>query len=212
MALNATKPKRQGYEVRWFNYPQICINGEPITLKKGDIINKKASIRWAKDWQAIKVVDTKSKKWFQLLARPEGKKEEGIWDIIGRILLRVGVFSTHEGEQNPIDSLANALFDEYELLDSIIIDTNIPVSNTKYFEASYEYGDSIISKKLRVLDGSIIIDKSVFSVNGTILDSQIIPIQIDYINDSYDKSDPRRETVIKDGITFYIIPQKLEDE
>ena len=213
MALNATKPKRQGYEVRWFNYPQIYINGKKKSLKKGDIIGKKANIRWTKDWQAIKVVDTKSKKWFQLLARPEGKKEEGLRDLINRILLRVGVFSTHgpgENMQASIDSLRNSIAPEYELLDSITIKTNIPINETQYFEASYYYGDNMIIKKIRDENGYIIIDKSIFHLDDIILDSQIIPIRIDYI----DKSDPKKEIQIpiKSGINIYIIPETLEDE
>lgn len=213
--MEAAKVEKEGYEVRWFNHSKICINGKWTTLKKGKIIKKNALIKWHKDWQAMKVVDTKTKKWYQLLARPKRNKVENIWDIINGILLRIGTFSTHDpgqGVLEPVDSLRNTILEEYELLDSITISTSLPVNETQYFEATYEYGDSIIFKKLKCLNGSIIIDKSVFCINDTIIDSQIIPIQIDYINESFEEFDPRRDTPIKREIVFYIIPFFLQDE
>ena len=207
---NAQEARSDGYEVRWFNYPLISINNHPQKLRKGFVFKKSDKIKWAREWQSMKVVDIKTRKWYQFLAKPSNaEKEESIWEKITHILNRINVFSTHDPEDSPngFDSLEKSILSEYELIDSIVIKANVPVNETRYFKASYKFNDTIITKKLNYSEGNIIIDKSVFQIGGKLLESEVIPLRIDCIDALTDDEIP-----VKSDIIFYIVPELIADE
>lgn len=185
------------------NHPQILINGKQAKL--GTVFNDNAVVTWAKDNQAMKVLDmnSKNKKQYIMLARPEDKKSLTAWEI----LTRVNHLSTHA----PSDSMSvfkkmeAIIAPKYYLLDSIKIPTDTISTGTCYFRGWYMYGETRIIQRLNCIDGQVVIDKSLFLVDNKWLDPRDILLSIDY----YNKDIPLKSVSIKDNIKLIMVPEVL---
>ena len=189
------------YKVLRVNHPQIYINGK--TAKAGDTFNNNAVIRWTKDKQAMQIIDTDSKKRYLMVAKPSEKKELTALEI----LTRINHLSTHDNgdETEPFDKLEMSIASAYDLYDQITIPTDITVNSTHYFRATYEYGDTHITKRLKHENGCIVIDKSLFHIDNKQLEPRDITLTIDYVVRA-----PDNAIFIKDNIQITVIPETLE--
>lgn len=194
--------KAQNLKILWLNHPQIWINGQ--LAKVGDVFNEKATIKWFRDKQAMKVMDIENGKRYLMVARPSEKRELSVLEI----LTRINHLSTHGPEdeiQESFDALENSIQSQYDLLDSIAIPTDIPVNDNCYFLGSYKYGDTRITKRLKFVDKHIIIDKTLFNVDNKVLDPRDISLRIDYVVKSLSNT-----IFIKNNIELTIIPEILK--
>lgn len=189
------------YKVLRLNHPQIFINGK--LAKAGDTFDDSAVIRWTKDKQAMQVIDMDSKKRYLMVARPSEKKELTALEI----LTRTNHLSTHApgDEVEPFDKLEMSIAQAYDLFDQITIPTDIIVNDTHYFRATYVYGDTRITKRLKYENGCIVIDKSLFHVDNKQLEPRDITIDIDYVIRT-----PANAVFIKDNIQITAVPDHLE--
>lgn len=123
-----------------------------------------------------------------------------------QILTRNKHLSTHDDTtpMNEIIKLRMGLADQYDLLDVIEIQTDLKVDDSHYFLCSFEYGDTKLTKKLNSCKGKVMIDKSIFYVDGEKLDPRDVSLTISYVN-----GNPDNPIFVKRFIEVTIIPEKL---
>ena len=189
------------YKILRLNHTLIFINGK--IAKVGDTFSDNSVIRWTIDKQAMQVMDMDSKKRYLMVARPSEKKELTALEI----LTRTNHLSTHApgDDAEPFDKLEMSIAPAYDLFDHITIPTDITVNDTHYFRATYDYGDTRITKRLKYENGSIIIDKSLFQVDDKQLEPRDITLGIDYVIRT-----PANAVFIKNNIQITVVPENLE--
>ena len=177
------------------------INGQPA--KVGTTFNEKSVIRWSEERQAMKVIEKETNTRYLFVAKLVVSKEETPYEI----LTRKKHLSTHEGSEtaNKIQKLKMSLADEYELMDSVELRTELKIDNSHYFLATYEYGDTKLTKKLGNKGQDIIIDKSLFQVDGKNLEPRDITISLSYVD-----GNPKAPIFVKRYIDVTIIPEKID--
>ena len=166
-------------------------NGKVV--KVGDTFKSAEDINWQKDKQAIKVFDLTAKKQMIFLGK-EWTRKSGLDALVSSKRL-----STNEA--------AGLLEDEYLLLDPIEIPVkeSIVLDDKSHFEATYDYGDTRLTKPLKQKGHTVILDKSIFAVDGKELDPRDITISIDYIS-----ADSPIPTLAKEKIEVTYIPDVIE--
>ena len=177
-------------------------NGKAV--KVGDTFKSAEDINWQKDKQAIKAIDMSTKKQLIFLGK-EWSRKGGLDALITQKRL-----STHdaaglpEDQQDPFSGIFD---DEYLLLDPIEIPVkeSIVLNEGNHFEATYDYGDTRLTKPLKQKEHAVILDKSIFEVDGEKLEPRDIVISIDYIT-----ADSPVPTLAKDKIDVIYIPEVLE--
>ena len=199
--VTATTITAARYKILYLNFPKIMINGK--YAKVGDVFDEKAIIKWTEDRQAMKIVDIDSRKRYLMTSKPAEKKELTAYDI----LTRNKHLSTHDNGiegGSAFDRLEASIEEEYDLLDQIKIElpTGIALDKKHFFRVSYDYGDTRLTKKMRVQKKQIIIDKTLFVVDGKQLDPRDVKITIDYVNDQTGEV-----IFIKDNILLFVYPE-----
>jgi len=189
------------YKILYLNSNQILVNGKPARV--GDEFNEKAIIKWSKERQAIKVIETNSYIRYLMVAKLSEGKELTAYQI----LTRNKHLSTHVDATtiNNIVKLKSDLADGYDLLDTIEIPTKLKQDNSHYFLCTYQYGDTKLIKKLMCDKEMLVIDKSIFWVDGEKLDPRDIVISISYVDGI-----PETPVFIKKYIDITIIPDIIE--
>ena len=189
------------YKILYLNSNQIKINGKPA--KVGQNFNEKAVITWSEDRQAMKVIETNSHVRYLMVARlSEGNEQTAF-----QILTRNKHLSTHDDSAtaNNIMQLKAALSNNYDLLDAIEIPTKLKQDDSHYFLCTFQYGDTKLIKKLTGNNNNmLVIDKTIFLVDGERLEQRDIKISISYVD-----GNPETPIFIKRNIELVVIPDKL---
>ena len=86
-------------------------------------------------------------------------------------------------------------------MNSIAIHSDVELSDKSYFQVSYDYGDTKLTKKLKNSGQNVIIDKSLFLIDGEQLEPRDITLSIDYVDEN-----TGFVVFIKDGILLSIYP------
>ena len=81
----------------------------------------------------------------------------------------------------------------------------IALDDKRHFEATYDYGDTRLTKPLKQKGRVLILDKSIFEVDGKQLEPRDIIISIDYIT-----ADSPIPTLAKEKVDIIYIPDVLE--
>lgn len=190
------------YKVLYLNSHKISINGKSV--KVGDVFTDKDIIKWTEDRQAMKVIDVETNKRYLFVAKLANGTEQTPYDI----LTRNKHLSTHDDgvdTKNDILKLKMSIANEYDLMDSIELPTDLKVDSLHYFVVTYQYGDTKLAKRLKHKDNNIIIDKSIFFVDGEKLEPRDITLSISYVN-----GNPEMPVYIKGRIDMKVIPDILE--
>jgi hypothetical protein len=177
-------------------------NGKAV--KVGDTFKSAEDINWQKDKQAIKVFDLTTKKQMIFLGK-EWKRKSGFDALISQKRLSTNeVAGLPEDQKDPFMDIFE---DEYLLLDPIEIPVkeSIVLDENNLFEVTYDYGDTRLTKPLKQKGHSVILDKSLFTVDGKELEPRDITISIDYIS-----ADSPIPTLAKDKIVVTYIPDVLK--
>ena len=177
-------------------------NGKAV--KVGDTFKAAEDINWQKDKQAVKAIDMSTKKQLIFLGK-EWTRKGGL-----DVLVSSKRLSTHDAAGLPPeqqDPFSGIFDDEYLLLDPIEIPVkeSIALDDNGHFEVTYDYGDTRLTKPLKQNGHAVILDKSIFEVDGKKLEPRDIVISIDYI-----AADSPIPTLAKDKIDIIYIPDVLE--
>lgn len=206
LLLLPTAIMADSYKILYMNYPRLTIDGK--AAKVGTTFNDKSVIRWARLRQAIKVINMQTKKQSLMVARDLNESGLSVIDI----LTKTRHLSTHDKAdetkpQSIYDQLDRIFDNSYELLDSIHIPTTMKMDDSHYFQVEYQYGDTKLTKHLKHEGGDIIIDRSLFNIDGEILDPRDLSLTIVYVDD------PSRPAIfVKSDVEIYVVPQQINDE
>jgi hypothetical protein len=177
-------------------------NGKPV--KVGDTFGSAEEVNWQKEKQAIKAFDMTAKKQFIFLSHQDPRKN-GFSALVNDKRL-----STHAAAGLPEDQkdpFSDIFEEEYLLLDPIEIPVKegIALGDEGHFEVTYDYGDTRLSKTLKQEGRKLILDKSIFEVDGEKLEPRDITISIDYVS-----ADSPIPTLAKEKIDIIYIPDVIE--
>ena len=203
LTLGINQMKADSFKVLFVNDANLkYVNGKNV--KVGDVFSNVQDILWEKDKQAVKAINMATKKQ-TLFVGKNWIKKTGI-----DALLHHRHLSTHDeldenAEATIFDKLARTFEDQYDLLDSIIVETQVELSAKRYFQISYEYGDTKLTKKLSRNGKNVIIDTSLFNVDGEKLDPRDVILTIDYINED------TGETIFVKDVEISYIPNQIEN-
>lgn len=203
LSLGLGVARAESYKVLFVNDANLkYTNGKVV--KVGDTFKSAQDINWQKEKQAVKAIDMATKKQIIFLGR-EWSRKFGFDALITQKRL-----STHdaaglpEDQQDPFSGIFD---DEYLLLDPIEIPVKegIVLDDNSHFEVTYDYGDTRLTKPLKQNGRTLLLDKSIFEVDGKQLEPRDIIISIDYIT-----ADNPIPTLAKDKVDVIYIPDTLE--
>lgn len=187
------------------NYKVLYVNDTSLTyndgkkVEKGDIISDANTIKWEKEKQAVKVINLTTKKQ-SLFTSTEWARTKGLGALV-----YVRRASTQASGNSYYAKLFNTFKNEYELLDSIEVETDIELSDSCYFTAAYMYGDTKLVKRLSHHDGKVIIDKSLFDIDNKKLDPRDVTLSVEYVN-----KQEMKYTFVRDKIDLLVFPERIE--
>ena len=129
------------------NYKVLKVNDANLkfsngkTVHVGDVFSDVKDIDWKEDKQAVRVINLTTKKPMLFVGK-EWIKKSGV-----DVLYNDRQLSTHEGsdgrtEPTIYDKLRTIFDDEYNLLDSVEVNTDLDLSGGNHFQVTYKYGDA----------------------------------------------------------------------
>ena len=186
------------YKVLFVNDTNLkYTNGKVV--KKGDVISDVSTINWEKERQAVKVINQSTKR-ITLFTGKNWVRAKG-----SGAMVYIKHTSTQITDDNFYAKLFSIFDSQYDLMDKIEVSTDIELSDNCYFTAAYMYGDTKLVKKLGHEDDKVIIDMSLFNIDGKVLEPRDIEISIEYVNERDMKT-----ISVRDGIDIFIIPETVD--
>ena len=198
--LNPVKQPKK-YKILYMNSPEVWVNGKQA--KVGDIFDDNATVKWAQERQAMKILGLDDNKRYLMACKPLGKKEQTVWEI----LIQNKSASTHASNlpiYSLFEKLERSIDPQYDLLDTIKIISPLPMNDKQYFIGTFDYGDMRLTKRLQSTDSLILIDKDIFVIDGVKYEPSDISLSIDYVDEEQGTT-----VFIKDEIELLIIPEEM---
>lgn len=193
------------YKILYTNSNDILVDGKKVQV--GATFNDKSVITWAKgqERQAIKAVNTKTNKMCLFVSQSMEKNSLTAYEI----LTANKHLSTHDAYIEGMDlsipvKLRLLFYKQYELLDTLVIDTKVVLPPSLSVIATYEYDGTRYSKTLKTENGQIFIDRSLFKVDGKALKPRDVNLNIDLYN-----KDENVYFFIKGGVELMVIPETI---
>lgn len=195
------------------NYKVLFVNDASLTynngkkVKVGDTFTDVGTIKWQKDKQAVKVFNLTTKKQMLMLGKQYMRKA-GMDALISSNRLSTNDFmDTSDAPKTIYEKLGGVFDSQYDLLDPIELPAEVELNDKCYFQATYKYGDTMLTKKLKSKNGNtVILDKSIFEVDGKKLGPRDVVLSIEYVN-----NDSGLPIFVKDGIEVTYIPDVLTE-
>lgn len=191
------------------NYKVIFVNDASLkfsngkTVHVGDVFSDVKDINWQKEKQAVKAMNMTTRKPILFVGK-EWMKKSGV-----SVLFNDKQLSAHDGgdgrtEPTIYDKLRTIFDDEYNMLDSVEVNTDLDLSGGNHFQVTYKYGDATITKQLSQNDKTVIFDKSLFVIDGKELEPKDVVMSIDYVDGA-----SGIVIFVKDNIKLYVFPGSL---
>lgn len=191
------------------NYKVLFVNDASLkfsngkTVHVGDVFSDVKDINWEKEKQAVKAMNMTTRKPILFVGK-EWIKKSGV-----SVLFNDKQLSAHDGgdgrsEPTIYDKLRTIFDDEYNLLDSVEVDTDLDLSGGNHFQVTYKYGDATITKQLNQKDNTVIFDRSLFAIDGKELEPKDVIMAIDYVDGASGII-----VFVKDNIKLFVFPGSL---
>lgn len=175
--LSALSLSADNFKILYLTTPNISIGGK--IYKVGDTFAGDAAIRWAAPRQAMKVLNTNTKKQSLVVA----EKYTGSKSVdMNSYFVQSKQLSTRQGELINTMELGIVLGESHYMLDSIDVKTSLPVDDNHFFFASYDYNGETINKKLNYKDGNLIFDRSIYSIDGKAIKPFDVTLSVWYMD------------------------------
>lgn len=159
--LSALTVSADNFKILYLTTPNIVIGGK--TYKVGDTFAGNAPVKWSAPRQAMKVMNTATKKQSLVVAeRYNGSKSADM----NSYFVQSKQLSTRQGEIINTMELGIILGEQHYMLDSIAVRTSLPVDKDHFFFASYDHNGETINKMLTYRDGELIFDRSLYTIDG----------------------------------------------
>lgn len=188
------------------NYKVLVVNDASLkfsngkAVRVGDVFSDVKEINWEKEKQAVKVLNLTTRKPMLFVGK-EWIKKSGVG-----VLFNDKQLSAHSSGDEPTiyDKLRTVFADEYNLLDSVEVETDLDLSGGNHFQATYKYGDATITKQLTQKDKTVIFDRSLFTIDGKELEPKDVILSIDYVDGA-----TGLVIFVKDNISLVVFPDAL---
>lgn len=185
------------------NYKILQMNTKTIKIgsriyKKGDVFSEDSTINWSNDKQALKAQNTETKKVQLFVADAFQKKQsKSIKDYyIKNNRLSARAFGLGE--------MVEILAETFYLLDTIRIESPVPVDNTRYFYITFQDDGKDVRKSLPMLDDELLIDRSMFPRANKILETRV---SMSYTCEGVDE-----DYLLTDSMRIIFVPKKIKHE
>lgn len=165
------------FKILYLTTPDITVGGK--TLRVGDTFTGTAPISWSAPRQAMKVLNTSTRR--QSLVVAEKYKECKSRDMAS-YLVASKQLSTRRGELINTLELGVALGETHYLLDSIAVETKLPVDGNRFFFATYDYNGETINKKLAGEGGRLVFDRSLYTIDGKAIEPFDVTLSVWYLD------------------------------
>lgn len=186
------------------NYKIIQMNTSSITIgnreyKKGDIFSDDSIIVWTNDKQAIKAQNIKTKKihLFTKLAfkKQNTKTVKEYYIKTNRLSARATGLSLRE--------LSEQLNDTFYLLDTIRIESPIPMDSTRNYYIHYQHNSVEKEKILQIENDDFIICRDIFENCDSIKEQNVKIIFRD--------KNVREDYIVTDSMHIIYVPISIEE-
>ena len=185
------------------DYKILLMNTKSIKIgtriyKKGDTFSDDSVIFWEKDKQALKAQNLTTKE-IRLFAEPEFKAKD--CKTIKDYYIKNNHLSTRDVRWT-LHDMAEDLERTYYLLDTIYIESLMPVDSTRYFYISYIKDGKTEKKVLKKKEDCLIIDRSLFPRAKDLLEIQLSMLYYyKGIDDDY---------LLSDSMKVVLIPERIK--
>lgn len=177
IAASALAVSADNFKILYLTTPNITIGGK--TYKVGDVFAGDMPITWSAPRQAMKVLNTATKKQSLVVA----EKYSGCKSAdMNSYFIQSKQLSTRQGEIINTMELGIVLGEQHYMLDSIVVKTSLPVDDTHFFFASYDYNGETINKKLNCKDDTLIFDRSLYSIDGKAVEPFDVTLSVWYVD------------------------------
>lgn len=177
LALVAVTARPDEFKILYLTTPTITIGGR--TLKAGDTFAGSAHIAWSAPRQAMKVMNTATKKQSLVVADKFTGSKSADMDSY---FVASKQLSTRQGELINTLELGVVLGQQHYMLDSIEVSTSLPVDDSRFFFASYDYNGETINKKLKCENGMLTFDRSLFTIDGKVIEPFDVTLTVWYMD------------------------------
>lgn len=169
----------ESFKILYISSPNsiICDNNRKIA---GDTISTHSRVKWTNQKQAMRVQSLSNGSYRVIQNRPSvHSKNMTIGDYLKSSPIMAGRGDSHMNHE----SLRAAIPDTLLLLDKIEIPTSVRQNDSQFFFIEYRLDGETIQKKLPVSERTLIIDRSIYTIDGKAINPFITPVNIFY----YDK-------------------------
>lgn len=185
------------------NYKILLMNTKTIKIgacvyKKGDTFSDDSVIFWEKDKQAMKAQNLTTKE-IRLFAEPEFKAKG--CKTIKDYYVKNNHLSSRDARLT-LSDMAEGLKGTFYLLDTVYIESPMPVDSTRYFYISYDYAGKSEKKVLKKKEDRLIIDRSLFP---RAKDLSEIKLSMLYYYKGIDE-----DYLLSDSMMIVLIPDKIK--
>lgn len=191
---------QEKYKILYINTPAVTIDGKEC--KVGDSFDERNSIDWKDERQAMKVAAMSTGRQIVLSARNFNAGGKSLHDY----LTGSARLSTRPGATLSVVDLRNFLTDTHYLLDCIEFPAVHPVDADRFYFLSYPLGDETVNKVLACKDGTVIVDRDIWTVDGRAVEQRPMVVSVSY----YDTV--RGEiTLVTDSMTVIPLDSTLDE-
>lgn len=191
IAASALAVSADNFKILYLTTPDIIIGGK--TYKVGDVFAGDIPIKWSAPRQAMKVLNTTTKKQSLVVA----EKYSGCKSAdMNSYFVQSKQLSTRQGEIINTMELGIVLGEQHYMLDSIAVRTSLQVDDAHFFFASYDYNGEKINKKLNYKDGNLIFDRSLYSIDGKAVEPFDVTLSVWYMD-----GNAKTRTLVTDKMT-----------
>ena len=185
------------------NYKILQMNTKTIKIgsriyKKGDVFSEDSTIHWSNDKQALKAQNMETKKIQLFVADAFQKKQsKSIKDYyIKNNRLSARSFG--------LDEMVEILSETFYLLDTIRIESPVPVDSTRYFYITFKDEGKEVRKSMPMLDDELLIDRSMFPRADKAPETKV---SMSYTCEGVDE-----DYLLTDSMRIIFVPKKIKHE
>lgn len=188
------------------NYKILQMNTQTIKIgnrvcKKGDVFSDDSTIVWTKEKQAFKAQNIETKK-IVLFTEPDFKAKNSM--TIKDYYLKTNHLSTRDASLT-LSELSELLDDTFYLLDTIRIESPIPLDSTRSYHVRYMQNEEVVESVLPSNNDRFMFVRSLFESCDSAANEEI-NVSVFFRSKSVDE-----DYVLTDSMKIVLLPMNFEN-
>lgn len=207
LLLLATTMSAERFKILNLSDKAILVDGKPA--KKGMEMTDKSVVTWPQTGQraALSIVSLETGKVYLLPDKMHERKAKTVAEIlVSSNKVSTQGPGTQSSELILRERLRNIFAEEYDLFEPIRVACDEDLTRDGKFFVTYEYGEASITKDLMAEGGFVVIDRSLFLVDGQKLEPRDVELNI-----FYQINGETRPIVAKGWVKINLYPMPLEE-